>query len=1034
MSFLVAPLLALFVAPPQGYPQEKTPEEVGIGYDILVCRMPADPGDPEPLVPDAANFSLLVGRGTQLVLVRPDGTEDLLYDPGPVAACADPFLSFDGRVLYFTLFEDPENLDEETGLPASPAHIWKLELDTRELTPLTTGQEVRYGDTRHGVAPSYAQLNVAPIELPDGRLMFLSNLDGAHGAYHANGLWWPAMKFWRMTADGSNLEALERFSMGGSQSPMILTDGRVIWTHYHPAGRRQTGGGNYPLFEADQDMRRVGTFAGAHFIGTAWHFTTQLSDGDVVTTAYYHHNNFGHGTLLRFPADPGHASGNAFTPAASDPDPEQANVYGVNDHFNRVGERLVTPWSLGWDTPSLGYDTGSRFLNDGTLAGKSTMPAGIPGGHMLFVWSSGFVNRLQRPIAEAPHMKLCYAQDGMVANRNDLIILKQSDSWHYLYPKAVVPYRDIYGQEKPDLRLSEDQSSTLPVLLPEGTPFATTGTSSVLNRESAWPEAFLDEWDADSARSYGQIMAYNRVGQDTCFFDDQEVYAVQVVADMEHVDTRAKRNLPGFRSHNLGTQIWGILGEVPVENLDEFGQPIFDSMGNLDTSFEARIPANVPYHHRLIDKDGITLTGEYTWLNARPGERKTHCGGCHAHSTDVIHLPFDDAVANQPNYPREDLALQTPLVGQDDQGQPFLTYHQEKIRVVEFYRDVKPIFEAKCNSCHSGSQAAAGLDLADPDAVTHLAFHDESLWAYHQATRYVRKNSAAQSLLAWKVYGRRLDRRDNADRPDDVDFTGTIMPPPNSGQDPLTFEEKRTIANWIDLGCLTDMTPGTEAMGDPFDDQMKPTLLLSGVRPGDQTLPVPPLRIGVYDLHSGIQADSLKVFLIDSDGQSSSDLASGMQVADGDVVSLSLPATRNNRWHVIQAQVLDQAGNRAIQELRFRPVDPPILSQGPFVLGQSTFLKVVNAQPGRRVDFLLSFQGMGVGSSHTRYGHQRLGLLEPVQWIGSRYTDAAGMAEYQLIVPPGFQTGTVWTQAMVVSGPSGEDSISTQVLESQILP
>jgi hypothetical protein len=37
----------------------------------------------------------------------------------------------------------------------------------------------------------------------------------------------------------------------------------------------------------------------------------------------------------------------------------------------------------------------------------------------------------------------------------------------------------------------------------------------------------------------------------------------------------------------------------------------------------------------------------------------------------------------------------------------------------------------------------------------------------------------------------------------DLDFTGSIMPPPGTAS-ALTEDEKRTIARWVDLGCPLD--------------------------------------------------------------------------------------------------------------------------------------------------------------------------------------------------------------------------------------
>ncbi len=118
-------------------------------------------------------------------------------------------------------------------------------------------------------------------------------------------------------------------------------------------------------------------------------------------------------------------------------------------------------------------------------------------------------------------------------------------------------------------------------------------------------------------------------------------------------------------------------------------------------------------------------------------------------------------------------------------------------------------------------------------------------WRYSNASRYVRMFQSRRSLLVWKIFGERLDGWTNDDFPTetvpgdantlqwkgkpiantphhrslaDLDYTGSIMPPPEAvagtyvGPDgkkikvePLTDEDRLTIVRWIDLGCPIDL-------------------------------------------------------------------------------------------------------------------------------------------------------------------------------------------------------------------------------------
>ncbi|MAG54753.1 MAG: hypothetical protein CMJ83_00525 [Planctomycetes bacterium] len=902
---------------PPSWPQSMTPQQAGISYDIVCCRMPTAGNESRDAFPDARNYSLYLGRGTDLILLHPNGTEETIYDSGTNGAVADPFVSHDGRTVYFTWFVDPENINTQRGLSWNPSHIMKIDLATRVVTQLTDGDEVAWQDSSHQIDPRYAKFDVAPVEMADGRILFLSSRDGTMDVHSR----FPAMKFFRMEPDGSNVEPIENFTMGSCQHPFVLMDGRVVWTHFHPAGRRTTGVGNYPLFAMNPDASDIKTFAGAHYPATAWHFATQLSDGDVVTSVYYHQNNFGHGTLVRFPAQPGHASGNDFGPVSGST--STWNNYGVNDHFERVGQTLSTPWTLygALSYGTLSSDRASPLMPDGSRAGKCTMPAGAPGNDLLLVWSDGNVNILYRPTPELPHMKVCLIPGGTAAQRQDMIILKQDPAYQYMYPRAVVPYESIYGIPRPAL-IADTLNDGVHPALPAGAPFATTGTSSVYNRESLWPPAYDDPFDVNIVNNFALGTAFFSVGQDTYGFSNSEIWAAQVVADMSHIDRRYQSLQSRFASHNNDNQIWGILGEVPLRKTNGQGQPIMDPNGDPDTSYEVRIPADVPFHNRIIDRNGLTLTSEWTWHSARPGERKTNCGGCHAHSTDVSPLDFGATAAASPSYQITDFALQTPLVDHDAQGNLTVTTHPEKIRIVEYHRDVKPILDAKCVSCHGDANPAGGLDLEGPDAWDVLAYVHGPLFGHHQSTRWVRTHAATQSLLVWKIYGARLDGRTNSERINDVDYAGSIMPPLPSGIPPLTFQERRTLAQWIDLGCLVDTSPGTPLIGDPFDDQMKPTLTLSGPRPGFSSLPLPPLSIGAYDLHDGIDPSSLEVVVTPNGGSSSGNLAGGVTIADGQTVSIPLPALAPGLPHTVAVVVRDLAGNVTRRQLTLTPLSP----------------------------------------------------------------------------------------------------------------
>ena len=304
-----------------------------------------------------------------------------------------------------------------------------------------------------------------------------------------------------------------------------------------------------------------------------------------------------------------------------------------------------------------------------------------------------------------------------------------------------------------------------------------------------------------------------------------------------------------------------------------------------------------------------------------------NCGGCHAHSQTPTE--FLNTAAHKPDYPVWDLVNTTPVLtekkkdeskrkwdAKDDTG---IRYAKGGALNVEYWRDVKPILARSCASCHTakgGKEPEGKLDLdADDELVQvenkgkfpgtyyRLALDERAKfghkppsydsWGYPNASRYVRKFQSRRSLLMWKVCGERLDGFGNDDHPSenvpgsgklflkgeevdlqknrhkyDIDYTGQSMPPLFASRAvPLTDDDRRTLARWIDLGCPIDLDfdpkdPAKVGRGWMMDDQ-RPTLHfdLPQLHVGilgrkDQ---VSRVLVGMHDYGSGLNPDSFRV-------------------------------------------------------------------------------------------------------------------------------------------------------------------------------
>src|SRR5262249_8660932 len=221
-----------------------------------------------------------------------------------------------------------------------------------------------------------------------------------------------------------------------------------------------------------------------------------------------------------------------------------------------------------------------------------------------------------------------------------------------------------------------------------------------------------------------------------------------------------------------------------VGGLGSGGQPL-DPDGNPDTSFLAKIPADVVFTFQTLDKDGMVLNMAQTWHQVRPGEVRNNCGGCHAHSQ--LPTPFEKTAAACEDYEVFDLTKHTPLLTakKDDRsgrqwdvkGETGLRF-DKGVKDVEYHRDVRPILDRSCVACHTRKvEKPPGKLILDDDRLVPgprwdlgnagpvPAPYNTLAGNYLGITRYVLGFQSRRSLLIWKVFGRRTDGFPQKPRP-----------------------------------------------------------------------------------------------------------------------------------------------------------------------------------------------------------------------------------------------------------------------------
>jgi hypothetical protein len=232
----------------------------------------------------------------------------------------DPFVSFDGQCVYYSLFPDvrPEAINGQRGLPYVGADIYRIHLGTRAIERLThgeftpnTGAAHWYRDSSGNYLPSgvpnpyewdhlgYGVVNLGPAPVAGGKIAFTSN---RNGFTPPKGFTNPTLQLYVMDEDGSNVEAVAPMSISSALHPTPLRDGRLMFSTHESQGLRDRR--LWGIWAIQPDGRQWSPLVSAFHAVQAFHFMTQLSNQDLVVVDYYNLNNNGFGALYRMPIAP----------------------------------------------------------------------------------------------------------------------------------------------------------------------------------------------------------------------------------------------------------------------------------------------------------------------------------------------------------------------------------------------------------------------------------------------------------------------------------------------------------------------------------------------------------------------------------------------------------------------------------------------------------------------------------------------------------------------------------------------------------
>ncbi len=800
-------------------------------YDIVYVRASRE-GDKihNRFYTDFSNPVTMV-PGADLMLLHPDGKEEMLVQGGE-GSITDPYVSFDGQWVYYVRLYNTKNASQWNP-PRQGADIFKINVKTKKIVRLTnqkfspnTGAAKWSSDYRKSEPGKshyeYGVYNMGPCPLPGRRIVFTSNRDGFRPAKG-----YPAIALQLFVTDDrdesigedetpTNLEKIGHLNISGALHPVVLWDGRIMYSSLESQGARSDI--LWGIWTINPDGTNWNPLVSAFDPGGApngFHFQTQLGDGSIIVEEYYNQNNSGFGSYIKLPSTPLEAYA-PFGPAYMNDPRNPGWRYGRHDNGNPVtykmpfmptGSISLTPFTHGLEGQAGISDLSNK---NSPRVGKFTHPSAAPDNHLLTVYSPGPVNHQYTYLPQLDGGIYLIKKGEVVEEPAQMLLIKNDPNYNESWPRAVVPYKRIYNLDEPKPQPRRANDGKISKHLPEGTPFGLIGTSSFYKRES-YPNGVVrggvtakyaggnDPWnglDPFTTHGNGPPLNWHNQGADAGLYENSDIHAVRILAMEPTTDRKGANSGRGF--HNHAKERLRILGEIPLRKFVGDDQPL-DPDKNPDTSFLAKIPADTAFTFQTLDNRGMVLNAAQTWHQLRPGEMRVNCGGCHAHSQQPT--DFNKTVAAREDYKVWDLVSTTPLItdkARDASKQKWDTKDEAGLRVlkkgplnVEYFRDIQPILQRSCIACHTGEKAAGNLNL-DADAETiqyenhgkfpgtylRLAMDDRAKfghkpigwdsWGSMQASRYIRKFQSRRSLLVWKIFGERLDGFSNDDHPSEA--------------------------------------------------------------------------------------------------------------------------------------------------------------------------------------------------------------------------------------------------------------------------
>jgi hypothetical protein len=644
--------------------------------------------------------SVVTGQGGDLYMrdkSSPSGTETNLtgsYTMGQ-GDVNHPDVSFDGTRIVFAM----------RGPADANWAIWEYDNATKSLRRIVCDAPAQGDDTE-------------PAYLPDGRIVFISNRQEttkrqmqAQGT--AQGLSPTSYTYVDeydreqttvlhvMNSDGSNCRQIS-FDQSHDRNPTVLSSGEILYSRWDHLGDRN----QFTVFKVNPDGTNLFVVYGAHSPGNSYMQPRELPDGRLIATLMPLSRTREGGSLEIIDYK-----------NYSDIDQPGSNA-PANQLGQQAGQFAVSEWLLG-ATPSQrdamrdkGVSPLGRYRNpyplwDGTNRVLAVFTASQP---------MAASDPLGNPITiEGTPRYGIYMLD--LSSKTLRPVVLPQDGFFFANPVAMQarPKPAVIGQFTPD------------TTIPAG--FGLFDVHTV--------------YDTDDKQRMG----------DAVLAPGESIPRVAGQPDIANLMTPgtpqyASRVARFFRITKAVPTPSGMdrtaLGETEFEMQQIVGYGLVEP----DGSVRAHVPADTAINITLLDSNGRQFIEHTHWIQAREGERR-FCKGCHSSRlTTTNPIPGAGAtmaetrasgdatysnLAGSPTYTDYWTPLRNSQNGTSipPQAPISITYSglsaspvkgpascatswsaKDCAIVINFPDHIQPILTAKCASCHSGINAAAGLDLS----------------------------------------------------------------------------------------------------------------------------------------------------------------------------------------------------------------------------------------------------------------------------------------------------------------------------------